>query len=371
MNNATQFLPDWASPPGETIADILEERGITTKQFSRTTSLPLATIAGLISGVIEIDVRIATILSNSLGASVDFWQQRETNFREAINRLEIQAQDEATVEWCRSLPFADMATFGWISSTRKPKERVSRCLQFFGVGNFNSWCNEYQKVEEGIAFRKSNSFEGNPTAVAVWIRQGQIEAAKITCNEYDPSSLESLLPELRTLTKQSDPQKFIPAIRAKCASCGVAVVVLRAPKGCTASGATFFIGDQPVLMLSGRYLSDDHFWFTFFHEIGHILLHRNRRIFVEFESGGGDSVEEKEANQFAQDVIIPECFREEFLRLGRDTRAVLKFARKIGVSAGLVVGQLQFHERLQNTYLNKAKKRYCWNGSALERRLPN
>ena len=112
-------------------------------------------------------------------------------------------------------------------------------------------------------------------------------------------------------------------------------------------------------MLSFRYLSDDHFWFTFFHEAAHLILHREKYIFLE----GDDrlsSDEEEEANKFAADTLIPPEFQAEMMSLPAETRAVMRFARKVGVSRGIVVGQLQHRGLLRRNQLNNLKHRYTW-----------
>jgi Zn-dependent peptidase ImmA (M78 family) len=137
-------------------------------------------------------------------------------------------------------------------------------------------------------------------------------------------------------------------------------VVLRAPKKCRASGASRFLSPgRPLLMLSFRYLSDDHLWFTFFHEAGHLLLHADRCLFLE----GDDrltTAEEEEANAFAANTLIPPEHQPEMLRLRAEGIPVVRFAKKVGIAPGIVVGQLQHLKRIGNHQLNNLKRRYQW-----------
>lgn len=52
-------------------------------------------------------------------------------------------------------------------------------------------------------------------------------------------------------------------------------------------------------------------------------------------------VEESEADDFAQDALIRPDIQDEMLALGRDFKKVMRFAKRAGVSAGIVVGQMQ------------------------------
>jgi HTH-type transcriptional regulator/antitoxin HigA len=141
---------------------------------------------------------------------------------------------------------------------------------------------------------------------------------------------------------------------------GVAIVCVRTPAGCRASGATHFSpSGNPIIQLSFRYRSDDHFWFTVFHEIGHLVLHRSSPMFVE----GADYIsgeEEAEADAFAQDSLISRDLQKEIADLGKDFKKVMRFAKRAGVSPGIVVGQMQKRGVIRYDQLNLLKVRYNW-----------
>jgi Zn-dependent peptidase ImmA (M78 family) len=182
----------------------------------------------------------------------------------------------------------------------------------------------------------------------------------LKCAAWSPDLFRQKLNAIRALTREPDPDVFVPELQRLWAACGVAVVPLRAPKTCKASGAALFLSpSRPLLMLSFRYLSDDHLWFTFFHEAGHLLLHGDRCVFVDGE-GAASGAEEEEANRFAAETLIPPEYEEELLRLTADKRAVVKFAKRVGVARGVVVGQLQHRDILKRNQLNDLKHRYEW-----------
>ncbi len=112
-------------------------------------------------------------------------------------------------------------------------------------------------------------------------------------------------------------------------------------------------------MLSFRYLSDDHFWFTFFHEAGHLVLHRPEAAILE-GSGRTDPVKEREASRFAENVLVPERYQERLQTLPIERHAVRHFARDLGVSPGIIVGQLQHSGRASQRQLNGLKARFTW-----------
>ena len=202
--------------------------------------------------------------------------------------------------------------------------------------------------------------EARPASVAVWIRRGEIDASKIDCKPWNSKLFEASLQEIRSLTKIKDPQQFIPRLQSICSENGVAVVIARTPKGCPASGATKFLSDnKALLMLSFRHLTDDHFWFAFFHEAGHLILH-GKNLFLE----GTDltpAIEEGQANEFAERTLIPAEFKNELLGLrAHNAREIIKLAVKMGVSPGIVVGQLHHLGLVSHKALKTLQRHYKW-----------
>jgi HTH-type transcriptional regulator/antitoxin HigA len=355
MSKVEAFSPDWSSAPGDTIGDILNEREITVAEFARRTGQTDREARDLIDGRITITLGLARRLEDALGGSVEFWMSRDFQYRQDVARL--HAADQ---EWLSELPVGDMIKFGWLNPVPRPSEEVPACLRFFGVPNVSAWHQAYGRVEEMLAFRTSSSFDSRPAAVAAWLRRGEIESEYVECNPWNPERFKNSLPAIRSLTRKKQPSQFIPELQKRCGECGVAVVVVRGPSGCRASGATRFVSpEKALLLLSFRYLSDDHFWFTFFHEAGHLLLHGQRGFFVEVE-GAPSTTEELQANEFAANILIPSEIRPALLRLPRDAREVIRFAQKIGVSPGIVVGQMQYYKRITYAQLNTLKRRFTW-----------
>lgn len=114
-----------------------------------------------------------------------------------------------------------------------------------------------------------------------------------------------------------------------------------------------------MVILSFRYLSDDHFWFTFFHELGHLLLHKSSLTFVDGEPGISGDVE-AEANAFAANVLIPQDRVDELMDLAPRSKPIMRFAYSVGVSSGIVVGQLQHRNVINPSQMNGLKRRFSW-----------
>jgi plasmid maintenance system antidote protein VapI len=361
MSKSLDFKPQWVSAPGDTITDILRERHLSLTEFARLLAEPLDAVTALLEGRASITIAIARRLQETLGASVEFWMTRDFQYREDMAKRE---KAEAN-NWLSELPIGDMIKFGWLPRPPHPSEEVASCLNFFGVPNVEAWRTKYANVRDSVLYRTSRSLDSRPGSVATWLRRGEIEGAHLRCNAWSPNTFRNCLDSIRALTRNKDPHRFVPELQAKCAECGVAVAVVRAPAGCRASGATQFLSeDRALLLLSSRFLSDDQFWFTFFHEAGHLILHAHRRLILEGLNSTAD-VEEEQADAFAEAMIVPATAQTALLRLRANADQVIRFARSIGVSPGVVVGQLQHRDILKPNQLNGLKRRFVWTDTGL------
>ncbi len=351
MTDTDSFQPFGTSPPGETIADLLAEKGWTAAQLAERMAYTPKHVNELLHGRASITADTALRLESVLGSTAQFWMSRESQYREGLARQEVHASLEDEGEWLDSLPLKQMIEWGWVPREADAGRQAAACLKFFEVSSVAAWHETYSKpVEAHAAFRASTAYAMKLGSVAAWLRCGEIKAAKMSTKPWDKSAFKAALPEVRKLTRVPDPQKFLPELETLCAQCGVAFVHLRTPEGCPVNGATKFLNpEKALLMLSFRHLRDDAFWFSFFHEAGHLILHPKRTMFLELPKAKG--TEEDEANRHAEDVIVPPEVRPR-LDLLRTASQIEGFAKEIGVSSGLVLGQLRYRGLPYNRFAN-------------------
>jgi HTH-type transcriptional regulator / antitoxin HigA len=360
MTEQAAFQPDWTSPPGSTISRILDREGIPVAHFAWELDLAEPDVDALCKGKLRIDEGLASRLEKVLGVAAEFWLTREAQFRGDNKMLAERVPATDAKNWLRSLPTKDMKAFGWIVPQDTQITDLAECLRFFDVSSVQHYEERINQLIGRTKFRTSASFKSNPNALSAWLRFGEIQADMIDCEPWNRDKFRSVLPVMRKLTHFRDPNLFIPKLRNLCASAGVALVVARAPTGCRASGATMFLSEQKaVLLLSFRHLSDDHFWFSFFHECGHLILHPENLLIVEGEGDDEDPLED-EANRFAEDVLIPPPWKQLLSELRPNQKDIVRFAIRAGIAPGIVVGQLQHRGQLRHGFLNYLKRRYTW-----------
>lgn len=349
------FEPQWASAPGETIAEILAQRDLSLSDFASEIGERPGFAQDLLEGRAAITLSIARTLARVFGASVEFWMSREFQFREDASRLRA-----AESQWVASLPLSDMVKFGWLAAKTRSTEQVAACLEFFGMASVAAWQSRYASLLQNAAFRKSSTFESDPAAVATWLRRGELEGEAVACAPWDPEEFRKALQEIRTLTRLKDPERFLPKLKQLCAENGVAIAVVRTPTGCRASGATRWLSDKKALLLfSFRYLTDDQFWFTLFHEAAHLLLHKDTDLFLEGVENP-ESHKEDDANDFASKILVPPEYAQELHVLRANSLDVIRFASRVGVAPGIIVGQMQHRGIVGYHQLNFLKRRFVW-----------
>lgn len=314
---------------------------------------PVKTISELIHGKISILQATAFQLERVTGIESSFWMNADRVYQERAARLAEEGQMARWVEWSKGFPYEMMAGLGWVARVPKGVARVRALLRFFAVASPEAWNDVYLAPQ--VAYRKSAAFEAKDSHLCAWLRQGEIEGAQLECNPYDESRFKAALGDLRRVT----PLALDVASRelvGKCREAGVAVVFVPELQKTHVSGATRWLTtDKALIQLSLRHKTDDHLWFTFFHEAAHILLHGRKEQFIE--SNGTWTVKEQEANDWAADFLIPQVEWRTFSGARSPSEVQIRsFAASLGIHPSIVVGRLQREKRISFTACNTLKR---------------
>lgn len=347
--------PNWFSPPGATIQAASKRMALSLPQLAESLALSIKDTRRLLLGDFPIDAELSISLSEIIGGSSEFWRKRQQEYVDGVRRCAEKFSDAEFDIMAKQLPLKQMQTLGW---TSKQTGASAQAFAFFNVRSAEVWKRRYLGRANAVAFRQSDTLKADQKGTLAWLRQAERLSSLVPCDTWNRDGFEKLLTELRGYTRRKSPLKFFPDLVDKCAAHGVAVVFVPTPKGCTASGATFFVNEQKaVMVLSFRFLSDDQFWFSFFHEAGHLVLHDQNALFLEDDSETTLSAE-TEANQFAANLLVPAIHRPELESLPARSKPIIRFAVKLGVSPGVVVGQMQHERLIQRNQMNSLKRRY-------------
>lgn len=353
-----QFNPDYAVPPGWILEERLEVQGISHAEFARRCGRSPKLISEIISGKAPLEPETALQFEKVLGVDASIWLGIETDYQ--LHRArEIEAEEAAQkAEWVKAFPVNDLIKRGCFQKPDSEGDAMSKLLAFFGVGSVDAWGVRYSAAN--VAYRHSQAFDSSETALATWLRLGELNAEQQECADYNETKFKQAVRDIRGLTCTPIKDALERATEL-CNEAGVALAVVRPLPKTALSGAAWWINPRrPIIQLSARHKSDDHLWFSFFHEAAHILLHSKKSIFVD-GGKGDDSDFEEEANEWAANALVPKKAWASFVSGSPNSeQAVRAFADQQGIAPGIIVGMLQHEKRLPWTHLNKLKVRYKW-----------
>ncbi len=358
MATNQNIYSDLAVAPGVYLTEIAEEMGMSQAELARRMGRPVQAISEIANGIKSITPDTALQLERVLGVPAHIWTGLESEYQLTKARNEEADQIERETDLTVRFPYPEMAKLGWVKSTRKRSEKVEELRRFFGVASLHN----LQGVRAyAPAFRQSAKAEVSHEALVAWLRGGTLEAEKIETQPFDSMKARAALQSLRHLTRE-EPGIFLPRLKQELANAGIAFVLLpHFPKTYT-NGATYWLTpSKAVLMMTIRGSWADIFWFSLFHELGHILLHDKRHTFLEdgIEDPGWKKQEE-EADAFAQKTLVPPVPWRAFVRAGDfSTVNIASFADEIDIAPGIVVGRLQ-HDGLLPHNRHIHRTRYKW-----------
>jgi HTH-type transcriptional regulator/antitoxin HigA len=346
MSIQNQYFPESIPHPGETLAEKLEEMAMGPKEFALRTNKPEKTIIAILKGESSITADMAVQFENVTKIPASFWMNHQRGYDEHVAREKRKDVIDKAVAWAKQFPLADMTKKGWLPCVSTIQEKTVEMLAFFGFSSHTSWENYYLNQQLKLNFRISLAQTKEPYAISAWLRKGELQAAELDAKQYSEKKFKDALPEIKTIMA-THPKGFFEKLQQICLDAGVKVVHTPCIKKAPISGATRWLNDTPFIQLSGRYKRNDSFWFTFFHEAGHIILHGKKDIFLEqVDYLDKDQEKEHEADKFACKWTLNEEEEAEILKASSLTEDVVReFARRFNTHPAIIIGRLQ-HKKL-------------------------
>ena len=354
-----KYEPDYAVTPGWILEERLDARQMSQAEFARRCGRSPKLISDIIAGKAAIQPKTALQFQKVLGLDARIWLGIDSDYRLHREREAESLRAAELSDWTKKFPISEIVKREAIAKPASAADRVSALLSFFGVASVEAWQSRYQNPE--VAYRHSLSFKSDEFALATWLRLGEIEAEQAECADYHESKFKHALTRIRQLTSAPTGETIADA-RRLCLDSGVILAVIKPlPKTALSGVARWMSSRRALIQLSARHMSDDHLWFSLFHEAAHILLHGRRDIFVHDATKGKFTEFDIEANEWAANFLIPEIFWQQFIDSPPFSKArVLDFAEEQGIAPGIVVGRLQYEERIPWTHLNGLKVPLEW-----------
>lgn len=345
MSNYIEYNDKIAFHPGYYLKEIVDESGLTQKDFAKRLGTTPKNLSILIRGEQSLSIDIASKLSRMLGTTITFWLALQQAYDEKVGEFLSEEELKREREVFKLIDYKYFReNFGLPNLPRKVDEQIKCVREFLSVSSLTV----LEKRNLAVNFRsytedltKSNVVNAN-TMVQIAINQ----ALKTETPKYNKKKFEEAVSFALTQTKNHE--GFLPAVKTAFRKAGVALVVLPNLKNSGINGATKKLDGKVMLMVNVRRHYADTFWFTLFHEIGHIL---NGDLGITFQDESED-----EADLYAQRALIPQEKYEKFVSqhpcLDEDT--ITRFAESIDQDPGIVLGRLMKDKKVaySETYLS-------------------
>ena len=255
---------DWVVAPGEILQEALDDRGMSQSDLARRMGRPIKTINEIVNGKAAITPDTAIQLELALGISAAFWNNLEATYRAHLARTRSEQELAAYASWAAAFPIKDLVQNNLIrpASTRGRQGRgAARILPRQHPGG----------VEEALA-RTGGGIPGlsglrvPPSGRRSVAAMGRDPCRRRRNGAVRSAALREVLTEIRGLVRK-DFALTRQRIHDLLAGAGVALVLTPEFKDTHLSGAARWIGpDKALIQLSLRFKTDDHFWFSLFHE---------------------------------------------------------------------------------------------------------
>ena len=355
------YQPDYAVPPGWVVEEHLQSQRLSHAEFARRCGRSAKLISEIIAGKAPIEPKTALQFERVLGLDASIWLGIEARYQ--LHKVrEVEAQEtKKRASWIKAFPVKELVNRGILDKPASDAEATSKLLAFFGVGSVSAWHAKYEEMS--VAYRHSPSFQSDKPALATWLRLGELEAQRQECGDYNEAQFKRTLKDIRGLTQRPVEQALEEA-QQLCKEAGVAFVLVKPLPKTALSGAAWWLNPRKaVIELSGRHKTDDHLWFSLFHEAAHVLLHSKKQVFIDWMKSNEEIADvESEANLWASNFLIPHGEWKQLVATpSYSEMAIRQFAEEQGIAPSIIVGRLQHEGRVSwQTQLNRLKIRMEW-----------
>ena len=338
--------------PGITLLDELNFLGFTQKELSKKIGYTVQTVNRIIKGKESITTEIALALERVFDGrpSAQFWLNMQADYdKEILRQKEFENTQEEIAFFKSDMreTFKELQRGGvfdnYILNTKDSyKKAIISFKDFFGSYSLQMISGESLL---GVPFRKYNIKNTNQYNLSALLKIGEKKARQVITENmvtnYDKKAFVNKIETLRKLSnkKQKD---FLMLLQKECLDVGAVVVYVPNMKNTGFGGATLWMGDRPVILLKVENQREDIFWFNFFHEMGHIVKHNKKDVFIDFDKNGKKDSIEVEADEFASEMLIPnfDKIRKQIEKGLSVDRYIEIISKKADVSRSVVAGRL-------------------------------
>lgn len=326
--------------PGDTIEETIDTISMSKAELAERLGRTPKFINDLLKGDAHITQDLAIKLQYVLNIPAEGWISLERKYEDDLLAIKKEEFKQSCYEWVKRFPLSFLKKKGIIPKTKDKNVLVDKLLAFFRVATPDEWSKIYE--DESLAFKIELRHATQPEAISTWLRLGELDIQDIQLASFDKKVLKNCIPSIQELS-YSMPEDWAQQLKNICASFGVALSLSPIMPKAPIYGAARWIQNKtvPLIQVTDRRKNINSFWFSFYHELGHIYLHGKKDIFLE----GIDEIEldqekENQADKFASNLLMPNKLRRELEKY--QTLRILDvkhLSKKYKVNPGIIVEQ--------------------------------
>lgn len=352
--------------PGYYIKEYIDNNNITQEELSKRLQTSAKYVSDLVNARINLTEEMILKLAVVFNTSTKMWLNLNQKYIEKKLEIDRLIQLDKECEYIDLVDYNYWVKLGLVKSCRNKEEKVNELQRYLKVSSLGVLTQRDFLVQYRSSINDIKDI--NVINANAWVQTAINIASNIDVEPFDKKKFNESIKEIRSMITQS-PEEFCPKLKKILSDCGVVLVLLPNLKNCGVNGAVKWLGkDKVVLALNDRRKYADVFWFSLFHELGHVRQQRLKVTFVNDKKINYGEIDEllieleKEANSFSRDQLIPLNEYNDFLlkhKYNLNQESIVAFAKKINVLPGIVVGRLQNDNYLANSsHLNNLKAKY-------------
>lgn len=348
--------------PGYYVKDMIEDLDITQDELSKRLDVTSKYMSDFINGKSKLSEDMALKLSKVFGTSIELWLNLNKKYIEKKIQITKMETIDKESELSQKIDYSFFVKLGLVSKQRNRADKVEELQRYFKIASLKVLARPDFLVQYKSAI--SDIKEVNIINANAWVQTAINIGREIETNPFSEIKLKNYIDEIRDMTVK-EPEDFIDRLNEIMNDCGVALVFMPHLKNCGVNGAVKWLNDKVILAINDRSKYADFFWFALFHEIGHVFQKRKKLLIIsdeknyEYENNELMNTLEKDANLFAQEILISSSKYNDFINKNRVYSSdIVKFAKSINIHPGIVVGRLQREGILKFNQCNELKVKF-------------
>lgn len=355
--NANNIVPAIATHPGSILKKELQARGIKQKDFAQAIGIPAPNLNELIKGKRNITENTAIKLEEALGIPYQNWMNLQNRYQYVVKcRQDMDVSESKALDEEQSLRRLLNMSVLYRNYGINYSSASDRLKALKGQVSLNP--EELKSYESKTAgyFKRSDKLKVDEVNMRTWLLLARSEALKAKIVE-EYTSEKGLLAATQIAGmangKTASPVAIAETLRRN------GIIYIQVPKldAAPIDAYSMMADTHPAIVVTYRYNDLDKLVFDVLHELGHILYHvTSDRSFISVENDySSQSKEEKEADQFANDTLIPPTqwnmimsARSNSLSPHAVVYTVAKEAEKHGISATIAVARYKHETHCYN-----------------------